>query len=159
MRTSRRALAALAIVAGTIGCDRVTKHYAARELMGSPGKSYLADTLRVEYVENSGGFLSMGANLPERTRTLIFVVGTAAVLIGLSFGLLRHGRSGWGTLGLSLIWAGGISNLIDRIAHGHVADFLNLGIGPLRTGIFNVADVAITCGVGLILLTGWRAKR
>jgi signal peptidase II len=159
MRNRSTLLAVVATVCCTIGCDRVTKHYATRELMGSPGKSYLADTLRVEYVENSGGFLSMGANLPERTRTLIFVVGTAAVLVGLSLGLVRQGRSKWATLGLSLIWAGGISNLIDRVAHGHVADFLNLGIGPLRTGIFNVADVAITCGVGLILLAGWGAKR
>ena len=48
--------------------------------------------------------------------------------------------------------AGGASNLIDRFTHGgYVVDFINLGIGSLRTGIFNVADIAITLGV-LILL-------
>ena len=46
-------------------------------------------------------------------------------------------------VGLVLFLAGGISNLVDRIAMGSVIDFLNIGIGPVRTGIFNVADVAI----------------
>lgn len=159
MRTRARVLAIVAIVTCTIGCDRVSKHFAARELMGSPRQSYLADTLRIEYVENRGGFLSMGANLPERTRTLIFVVGTAVMLVGLTFGLVRLDKTTYPTVGLSLIWSGGVSNLIDRLAHGRVVDFLNVGVGPLRTGIFNVADLAITCGVALLLLGGWGAKR
>jgi signal peptidase II len=154
MRNRSRLLAVVAIVLSTIGCDRVSKHYASRELMGSPRRSYLADTLRVEYVENSGGFLSIGAGLPERVRKWIFVVGTSAALVGLSFGFVRRGRVTWSTVGLSLIWAGGLSNLLDRLVRGRVTDFLNVGIGPLRTGIFNVADLAITCGLALVLLAG-----
>ena len=53
--------------------------------------------------------------------------------------------------GLLLFVAGGISNLVDRIAMGSVIDFLNVGIGPIRTGIFNVADVAILAGIALLL--------
>jgi signal peptidase II len=159
MRKRSSVLTLVVVVACTIGCDRASKHYAARELAGSPRRSYLADTLRVEYVENRGGFLSMGANLPERTRTLIFVTGTAVLLVGLTFGLVHFVRTKRSAIGLSLIWAGGVSNLVDRLVDGRVADFLNVGVGPLRTGIFNVADLAITCGVGLILLTGWVARR
>ena len=159
MRTWRRALATVAIVACTIGCDRVSKHFAARELRDSPRQSYLADTLRIEYVENRGGFLGLGASLPESTRTLIFVFGTAVMLVGLTFGLVRLDKTTCATVGLSLIWSGGVSNLVDRLAHGRVVDFLNVGFGPLRTGIFNVADLAITCGIALVLLTGWAAKR
>ena len=56
---------------------------------------------------------------------------------------------------LALSVAGGVSNLIDRVAAGGlVMDFLNLGIGRLRTGIFNVADMALTFGVIWILLAG-----
>jgi lipoprotein signal peptidase len=55
-------------------------------------------------------------------------------------------------LAVSLFVAGGIGNLMDRIFHGgSVADFLNVGVGPLRTGIFNIADVAIMGGV-LVLI-------
>jgi len=51
-------------------------------------------------------------------------------------------------LSFSLIFAGGIGNVIDRILHDrHVTDFMNLGIQNLRTGIFNVADICITAGV------------
>ena len=56
-------------------------------------------------------------------------------------------------LAIVLLLAGGIGNLIDRTFHGGlVIDFLNVGIGPLRTGIFNVADMAIMAGFGLLIL-------
>ncbi|MET0554978.1 MAG: signal peptidase II, partial [Vicinamibacteria bacterium] len=54
-------------------------------------------------------------------------------------------------VGLGLVWAGGLSNLLDRVRDGHVVDFVMLSAGPLRTGVFNVADVAITAGVVLVL--------
>ncbi len=56
-------------------------------------------------------------------------------------------------LAVALLLAGGIGNLLDRVFHGGlVIDFLNMGIGPLRTGIFNVADMAIMAGFALLLL-------
>ena len=55
--------------------------------------------------------------------------------------------------------AGGTSNLVDRIAYGMVIDFVNVGVGPVRTGIFNVADVAIMLGVGIVVLEGYFCDR
>ncbi len=56
-------------------------------------------------------------------------------------------------LAVVLLLAGGIGNLIDRLFHGGlVIDFLNVGIGPVRTGIFNVADMAIMAGFGILIL-------
>jgi signal peptidase II len=53
--------------------------------------------------------------------------------------------------------AGGLGNLWDRLATGGwVVDFMNLGVGPLRTGIFNVADVALMAGVALV---AWPERR
>ena len=58
------------------------------------------------------------------------------------------------TATLALIVAGGLGNLYDRVFEGGaVTDFLNVGVGPLRTGIFNVADVAIVAGVLLMMLS------
>lgn len=62
-------------------------------------------------------------------------------------------------LGLVLVVSGGSSNWIDRIARCSVVDFLNIGIGPLRTGVFNVADVAIMCGAGLFVLGELRTSQ
>ena len=55
----------------------------------------------------------------------------------------------------ALILAGGLGNIIDRIWHDrHVTDFMNVGIGSLRTGIFNVADMCVTAGViGLVIIS------
>jgi signal peptidase II len=159
MKNWARAVVVLSVVVGTIGCDRVSKRLAARELADGPRQSYLGDTLRVEYIENAGGFLGLGSNLPAWARTLIFTLGTAAVLLVVTFGMVRQAGAATATLGLALLWAGGVSNLVDRIAQGRVVDFLNVGIGPLRTGIFNVADMAITLGVVLVLLSGRRTAR
>ena len=64
---------------------------------------------------------------------------------------LTRRLKGMALLGLWLLFAGGFSNLVDRVVHGRVVDFLNVGIGPVRTGIFNVADMAIMLGVALLL--------
>ena len=149
--SARRWAAVAAIVLATIAADRVTKQVASGLLASAPPRSYLSDTVRVEYTENRGGFLGLGATLPPPVRSLVFTVLTMVLLLVVSAVLARRGTGTAATVGLSLLWAGGASNLADRVARGAVVDFLNLGIGPLRTGIFNVADIAITAGV-LILL-------
>ncbi len=143
-------------VFGTIGCDRVTKHLATMTLTGLPSRSYLADTVRLGYVENPGGFLSLGANLPPRVRSGIFTGATGLMLVTLTAVAIRHRWRGWRALGLALLVAGGASNWIDRVVWGSVVDFLNLGVGPVRTGVFNVADVAIMFGVTLVVFVGSR---
>jgi hypothetical protein len=76
--TMVRARALLLIVAalGTIGCDQVTKHAASGYLAGTPDRSFLSDTILVGYVENPGGFLSIGADLPPIVRGAVFTIAT-----------------------------------------------------------------------------------
>ena len=151
-------LALLVAVLATIGCDRVTKQIAGRALAGAGRRSFLGDTLRLEYAENTGGFLSLGAGLPVAARTALFTIGTA-LLLALGIAAAVRGRwSGRPLLGLALVVAGGASNWIDRLAHGSVVDFVNVGLGPLRTGIFNVADVAVLAGAGILVLEGFRRE-
>jgi signal peptidase II len=145
-----RTIVLLAIAVATIGCDRVTKHIAATSLAETPGRSFFADTVRLEYAENSGGFLSLGANLPIAVRTAIFTIGTGLILVGTLIAAAKLRLTGWQLVGLTLLWAGGASNWVDRVARGSVVDFLNVGIGALRTGIFNVADVAVLLGACIL---------
>jgi len=146
-------LALAVTVVTTVGCDRVTKHVATAELAGRPVRSLLADTIRLAYVQNTGGFLSLGADLPEAARTSLFIVATGLLLLGLvAYGIRLRWR-GWAAFGLALFVAGGVSNWVDRVLHGSVIDFINVGVGPLRTGVFNVADVAILTGVGIVLIS------
>ncbi len=60
----------------------------------------------------------------------------------------------------SLVLSGGLGNLVDRIINdGRVIDFMNIGIGSLRTGIFNVADVCITVGVVVLVFQALQRPR
>jgi signal peptidase II len=74
------------------------------------------------------------------------------MLIGMIVAAVRWRVRGAALMGLTLFVAGGASNWIDRVASGFVVDFLNVGIGPVvRTGIFNVADMAIMLGAAVML--------
>lgn len=143
----------------TIGCDRVTKHAAATTLSGGPSRSFLADTFRLEYVENPGAFLNLGADWPPPVRTAVFGLGNALFLIGLAVAAVRWRWPGPALLGVALFVAGGASNLLDRITYGRVIDFMNIGFGPLRTGVFNVADIAIMLGAGILVIEAFRSQK
>ena len=144
------------VVLGTIGCDRVTKHVATTTLAGISSRSYFADTIRLGYVENRGGFLSLGASLSPGARTVIFTGGTAVALVALTVLAIRRRWRGWSAIGVTLFIAGGGSNWIDRVVRGSVVDFMNVGIGPVRTGVFNVADMAIMLGAVVLVFAGLR---
>jgi len=135
----------------TVGCDRVTKHAAATLLADTQERSFLGDTVRLSYAENTGGFLSLGADLPVERRVIVFTIVTGLLLVSLAAAAVQRRWEGARLLGAALIVSGGASNWIDRVAVGSVVDFMNVGIGPVRTGIFNVADVAIMAGVVLIV--------
>ena len=152
--TPRPGLRLMLIVAmlATIASDRLTKHLAAQHLVGTPTRSYLADTCRLEYAENEGAFLGIGADWPPRLRMIVFSVGNGMLLVALAILTMRLHWPTTALFGLAFCVAGGLSNLLDRVAYGKVIDFMNVGIGPVRTGIFNVADMAITGGVLLVLL-------
>ncbi len=131
-----------------VGCDQATKAVAKEYLPRNEVLSFARDTFRLQYAENTGAFLSIGSSLPEKARGLLFTVGTGAIVFGiLGYLLFAPALPHAKTVAFSLIAGGGLSNLIDRIAYGgYVVDFLNIGFGSLRTGIFNIADVAITVG-------------
>lgn len=152
--TAVRRFAVIAIILVLcVGCDQGTKVLAGQYLAGTGSVSLLGDTLRFQYSENPGAMLSLGAHLPEWARFWVFGVFVAAVLTGLLLYVVRDTTLDWTTVvGLSLVLGGGASNLIDRLSNdGAVIDFMNIGINGLRTGIFNVADIAIFGGVGLFL--------
>lgn len=146
-------MAALLLVL-CIVCDRAAKH-AAQSLRGKPPVQIAGGVVTLSYAENGGAMLSIGAGLPEHTRFLIFTAGVGALLAAMA-GVLLFAKSLSRALviALSLILAGGGSNLFDRLSNnGRVVDFVTLGAAGIRTGIFNVADMAIMSGASLLLFT------
>lgn len=153
MSRFKRSAAILLLLALCVGCDQVTKDAAQQYLAFEPPKSWFHDTVRLEYAENTGAFLSLGGGLSKEFRILLFQVLPALWLIALTIYLLStKPASMLPTVAWSLVLSGGLGNLLDRLLHeGRVIDFMNLGIGPFRTGIFNVADVCITLGILLLV--------
>ena len=140
-----------ALLFTTLACDQATKMVARRVLANTPASEYLGGMLRIQFAENTGAFLSLGSAMDEHSRFLMFTAGVGVFLVGATYVLLRKSQMDRRTTaGLTLLVAGGLGNLIDRLIYGYVTDFLNVGIGQLRTGIFNVADMAIVLGVILL---------
>jgi signal peptidase II len=145
MNVTRLRMYLLLLVLLVVGCDQYTKRL-VRERVTRP-QSMLGGSVLLVHAENRGAFLSLGSNLPESTRTVIFVAGVSALIVGALVIMWRGAADLRNALPIALIAAGGIGNLIDRATRGAVTDFLVLRAGPLHTGIFNVADMAITTGV------------
>jgi signal peptidase II len=132
-----------------VGCDQVTKYISRQSLANSEPISFLGDIFRLQYVENTGAFLSLGASLSENIRFWIFICFAGLFLAGmLVYLLVSPNNSKVRMISLSLVVGGGVGNLIDRICNeGRVIDFMNIGIDSLRTGVFNVADLALSTGI------------
>jgi signal peptidase II len=145
---ARRRLLLAAIIFLTIALDQGTKLIARRTLMNEFPRHY-AGVLTLLYTENPGAFLSLGSNLPVGVRHLVFDGLVSIGLLVAAFALFKA-RMGLGedALAIAFIIGGGAGNLIDRFRFGGlVTDFIYLAAGPLHTGVFNIADMAITGGV------------
>jgi signal peptidase II len=147
------------VTAVVVVVDQLTKLAAVRWLAGEGTRLWLGGSFRLQYVENRGAFLSLGASLPDAVRTGIFVVAVLAILVIISVYILKGKQVARGELwAASLFTSGGLGNLIDRIIFGYVRDFANVGFGPVRTGVFNVADMAITAGAVVLLIHVFRSR-
>ncbi len=143
------------LLACTVGCDQTSKHI-ARVGLSQAGSVTLPRGLgELRLAENPGSFMSLRALLPELARLTVFTLSVGVGLLVLFvYPTSRTQICVVRFVGLSLVMAGGLSNLLDRILrHGLVTDFVTIRIGPFQTGIFNAADVLIMIGVSLIICT------
>ncbi len=153
MNICRRIFIVITSLITCVSCDQATKSVAQSYLSETGVWSLLGDTVRLQLAHNTGAFLSLGAALPESLRAGLFSAGVGILLMALlGYILFSKSISSLELLALSLLLAGGVGNLIDRVWFGYVVDFMNIGIGPLRTGIFNVADIAVSIGAILLLV-------
>jgi signal peptidase II len=146
------AVAALAVIA-----DQATKTWIVHVVMAPPRLITVTPFFNVVMVWNKGasfGFLNIGETWVPWLLSAIAVVVTVALVVW-----LRRTDRAWLAVGLGLIIGGALGNLIDRLVYGAVADFIQLYAGRFYWPAFNVADSAITVGVGLVLLDGFTAGK
>lgn len=152
-RTSLKFAFLLLIVALNLGCDQVSKVIARKNIEPYEQITIIKDRFILTKVENTGAFLSAGSNLPEFVRIIVLTVLPILVL-GYGFWFLYTNKNlpRLMQIGICFLVGGGIGNIYDRIVYGSVTDFLFMDFILFRTGIFNMADVSIMVGIGLLLL-------
>jgi len=143
------------VLLGSAGCDHASKRIAISALGHGDSVSLASDALRLKLMSNPGAFLNLGARLPEAVRDVLFIGIVPLLVLCLCIHILRtHARSIPVFVGLGFVAGGGLANWLDRLLHdGAVTDFISLGLGPLRTGVFNIADVAVLAGVAILALS------
>lgn len=159
--TPKRIVLVLLVLCLCLGCDQATKAAAKNYLAASLPISLVGGMVRLQYIQNPGAFLSFGADLSRSLRFWLFTTLVGVLLIWILLFIVFSGkmRPGVITAG-SLIVGGGSSNLFDRLVnHGAVVDFMNIRVGNLSTGVFNLADVTITVGVGLLLFSSFHRRK
>lgn len=88
-----------------------------------------------------------------QNKWVFFISITLVVVAVLMYYIWKlRAENGWFVLSLSLILGGAIGNLIDRVQHGEVIDFLDLRFGTYNFPVFNVADSVIVIGVSILIL-------
>lgn len=146
------------IIIVCVGCDQVTKAVAINTLTYAQPVPMLGNLFVLQLVKNDGAFLSLGSDWPYFYRLIFLILLPIIVIFSIGVVILKSNRfSSFSLISFALILGGGIGNLWDRLLNdGLVVDFMNLGIGNLRTGIFNFADVFIMFGLGMLLYENLR---
>lgn len=136
-----------------VACDQTTKQIANAELKNK-ANTEIAGIVNLQYVENDGGMLSLGSNLPQEIKFTIFILIVSGFLLIIFVYLVKQNQLVFlKQSALILILSGGLGNLVDRISNsGMVIDFIRLELPGISTGIFNIADFYITIGFIVLLL-------
>jgi signal peptidase II len=146
------------IVFLSIALDQISKIWVRNNFESYIENSIVGDVFTLIKVENTGAFLGMGSELSEIPRVLLLIVLPIIVLVSITiYTYIDKSLDKISIIGFSLIIGGGIANIFDRIVYGSVTDFLYLDFGGIfKTGIFNIADLSVTTGMILILISSFK---
>ena len=152
-----RTILILILVILNIGLDQISKGIVREQVVPGSRTELIGSQLQLMNVENSGAFLSLGSD-SNPTVKLIFLLILPVIVLGivLYYVLTNKALDNLSIIGLSCIAGGGIANLYDRFLYGSVTDFLYIDLGGVfKTGIFNMADLSVTTGMILLLLSSF----
>ena len=135
-----------------IAVDRITKNWAAQAL-ASGDIAVIDKVLYFRYTENTGVAFSMFSD----NRWILVGITSVMLIVALAFFLSGKIKDKLELFALSLIIAGGVGNLIDRLSLGYVIDFIDVRI--INFAIFNVADMCITIGAILVCIAAFAAEK
>ena len=132
-----------------IAADQVSKILVAREMFLGESVSVLGSFFKLTYIVNPGAVFGM--RLGGQVLHLAFAVAALSLVAFMLYRLQDDERAAG--VGLTLVLGGAVGNVIDRLRVGAVIDFLDFGVNGVRWWVFNVADMSVTTGAGLLILS------
>ena len=140
-----------------IGLDQFSKFQVRERVVPGSRTEIIGKQLQLMNVENSGAFLSMGSD-SNPTVKLIFLLIVPIIVLGivLYYVITDKTLDKKSIIGFSCIAGGGIANVYDRLLYGSVTDFHYMDFGGVfKTGVFNIADMSVTSGMILLLMSSF----
>lgn len=151
-RKEKLLLLTILLCVALIGLDQLVKLWVVQNLLPVGTMPLIPGIIELRYVENDGAAFSLFSGM--QTMLIIF---TGLVLLGFAVVLLfRRPKDKLMYTAMLLILSGGVGNLIDRIVNGYVVDYLATQF--MNFPVFNIADILVVVGVGLMLIAVFRAE-
>ncbi|BBA92693.1 signal peptidase II [Streptococcus ruminantium] len=133
-------------IAVLIGLDQLVKGWTVANIELDTVRDFVPGFMSLAYLRNYGAAYSILQN-----QQWFFTIVTIIVMVGLVWYFIKQiNGSFWILFSLSLIMAGGLGNFIDRVRLGYVVDMFHLDF--VNFPVFNVADVCLTVGVGILFI-------
>jgi signal peptidase II len=133
--------------------DQFTKQLITGTMLRGESRQIFGDFVRLTYVHNDGA--AFGLDLGGRWSFIVVTIVVAAFIV---FYYSRSEKTPTARWALALILGGALGNLVDRVRIGEVVDFLHLSVASVSWPIFNVADIGVSVGVGLLALHLFRKE-
>ena len=152
-------LISLIVIFCNISCDQITKEKVRSEIVANETIQVVNNNFILTKVENTGAALGLGQSLnPELKMVLLQILPLIVLFMMFVYIIKEKEISKLSLIAFSFIIGGGIGNIYDRILYNSVTDFMYIDFGFIHTGIFNMADVSVMLGTGLLILSFIKRK-
>lgn len=160
MKISRYVLV-FGLIILNIVADQASKIWVRANVEFRSQTEIIGDKFILTNVYNEGAFLGMGSDMnPTLKLVFLLILPVVVLVLALRYVLTSKDIDQWTIVGLAFVIGGGIGNIYDRIVERKVTDFWHIDLGGVfKTGIFNVADVAVMIGMGCILISAITSKK
>jgi len=148
-----------AVVACLVLLDQVTKFFISSNMCVHDSFPVIDGLFNITYIRNTGAAFGFLANASPMVRSFFLIGVTIAVILLIIYYIWKiKAEEKFFTFPLSLILAGAVGNLIDRVRFGDVVDFLDFYISSYHWPAFNIADSAISIGAIILFFEVFRKK-
>ncbi|KJD31930.1 lipoprotein signal peptidase [Tamlana nanhaiensis] len=167
MKFTKRSVFISVVIILTIAVDQISKIIVRANIIGQTSTQpseripIIGDVFWLMNVENEGAFLGMGSNLNPTLRLILLLILPILVLAFVLHYIIKDkSLDKLSLFAYASIIGGGIANIYDRLFLGSVTDFLFIDFGGVfKTGIFNMADVSVTTGMIILVITNFKKKK